>query len=101
MYHKYLPKQMFYGTFFMSVISVIIYEYLVLCSGISPKISEGTNNFEGGMRFEGSLLDIQMKYIIKEVKKSIDKYEQMFYSIKNRTFVPCKKGEETWKRMIS
>lgn len=53
------------------------------------------------MRFEGSLLDIQMKYIIKEVKKSIDKYEQMFYSIKNRTFVPCKKGEETWKKMIS
>ncbi len=26
-------------------------------------------------------------------EKKIDKYEQMFYSIQNRTFVPCKKGD--------
>ena len=102
MYHKLLPEEVFYGTFFISVISVIIYEYLNLCSGISPQISEGTNNFKGGMHFEGSLLDIQKKYIIKEVKKHIDKHEQMFYSKKNteRLFL-VKKGDKIWKRMIS
>lgn len=43
MYQRHLQEKVFYGTFFMSAVSVINYEYLILCSGISPKIPEETN----------------------------------------------------------
>ncbi len=35
----------------------------------------------------------------KNIEKRIDKCEQMFYSSKNRTFVPCEKEILIWTRM--
>ncbi len=64
-----------------------------LCSGISPKDSEQKNFRRDAV--ERVLWDTKTGKIV------IDKYEQMFYPNNNRTFVPDRKGDISWKKTRS
>ncbi len=49
------------------------------------------------MRFEGSLLDIQMKYIIKEVKKALTNTNKCFILLKTEHLFLVKKEKRHGK----
>ena len=99
---RYLPWAGIYGTFFMSDNSVITFRSLSNTQAFRQGFQKGQINNRRDA-FEGSLMDIKrfILYLRNNNKKinciftkiMIDKCEQMFYSKKNRTFVPCEKGD--------